>query len=83
MKMTNNDVKELFDRYVSIENEIKLLQEDKKQVLAEFKDRVEPKVFKAALTAARNKAKLRPHETNDYDQVVTLLEGELCVDHLD
>ena len=49
--MTNNDVKELFDRYVSIENEIKLLQEDKKQVLAEFKDRVEPKVFKAALTA--------------------------------
>ena len=80
--MTNSDVKELFDRYMSIENEIKLLQEDKKQVLAEFKDRVEPKVFKAALTAARNKSKLKPHETNEYDQVVELLEGELCVDHL-
>jgi len=80
--MTNNDVKELFDRYMNIENEIKLLQEDKKQVLAEFKDRVEPKVFRAALTAARNKAKLKPHETTEYDQVVVLLENELCVDHI-
>lgn len=81
--MTNEDVKQLFERYQTIENEIKLLQEDKKQVLAEFKDRVEPKVFRAALTAARNKAKLKTHEAHEYDQVVSLLESELCVDHLD
>ena len=40
--MTNDDVKNLFERYMTIENEIKMLQDDKKQVLAEFKDRVEP-----------------------------------------
>lgn len=80
--MTNNDVKELFARYMNIESEIKLLQEDKKQVLAEFKDRVEPKVFKAALSAVRTKSKLKAHEANEYDQVFTLLEGELCVDHV-
>lgn len=81
--MTNDDVKKLFERYQTIENEVRLLQEDKKQVLAEFKDRVEPKVFKAALAAARSKAKLKPSEANEYDQVVMLLESELCIDHLD
>ena len=80
--MTNNDVKELFARYMNIESEIKLLQEDKKQVLAEFKDRVEPKVFKAALSAVRTKSKPKAHEANEYDQVFTLLEGELCIDHV-
>ena len=80
--MTNNDVKELFARYMNIESEIKLLQEDKKQVLAEFKDRVEPKVFKAALSAVRTKSKLKAHEANEYDQGFALLEGELCIDHV-
>ena len=31
--MTNTDVKELFSRYMNIENEIKMLQEDKKQMV--------------------------------------------------
>ncbi len=80
--MTNTDVKELFSRYMNIENEIKMLQEDKKQILAEFKDRVEPKVFRAALSAAKSKAKLKSHEANEYDQVMNVLESELCVDHI-
>ena len=66
--MTNDDVKNLFERYMTIENEIKMLQDDKKQVLAEFKDRVEPKVFRAALSAAKNKSKLKSHEANEYDR---------------
>lgn len=81
--MTNKDVRELFERYMNLENEIKLLQEDKKQVLAEFKDRIDPKVFKAALSAAKKKAKLKSHEATEYDQVVHVLESELCIDHLD
>ena len=80
--MTSNDVKELFERYMSIDNEIKMLQDDKKQVLAEFKDRVEPKVFRAALAAAKNKAKLKSHEANEYDQVIDL-ESALSVSHVD
>lgn len=81
--MVNDDVKKLFERYMQVENEIKLLQEDKKAVLAEFKDRVEPKVFRVALAAARAKARLKPHESNEFDQVFELLETELCVDHID
>ena len=81
--MTSSDVKELFERYMNIENEIKMLQDDKKQVLAEFKDRVEPKVFRAALAAAKNKAKLKTHEANEYDQIIHVLESELCADHVD
>ncbi len=80
--MTNNDVKELFERFMNIENEIKMLQEDKKQVLAEFKDRVEPKVFRAALSAAKTKAKLKSHEANEYDQVMNVLEDQLSIDHI-
>ncbi len=34
---TNADIQDLFDRYTRIENEIKLLQDDRKQLLAEFK----------------------------------------------
>lgn len=79
--MVNNDVKTLFERYMSIDNEIKLLQEDKKEVLAEFKDRVEPKVFRAALASAKAKAKLKPHEAEDFDQVLMLLESELGIEH--
>ena len=81
--MTSNDVKELFERYMSIDNEIKMLQDDKKQVLAEFKDRVEPKVFRAALAAAKNKARLKSHEANEYDQVIDVLESALSVSHVD
>ena len=80
--MINDDVKDLFEKYMRIENEIKTLREDKKDVLAEFKDRVSPKVFRTALAAAKAKARLKPHEGNEFDQVMELLEGELCVDHV-
>ena len=40
---TNEDIKTLFERYQNVESEIKLLQEDKKQLLAEFKDKIDPK----------------------------------------
>ena len=46
---TSADINELFERYTRIENEMKLLQDDKKQLFAEFKDKVDPKAFQAAL----------------------------------
>lgn len=79
----NDDVKKLFENYMRIENEIKMLQEDKKQTLAEFKDRVTPKVFKAALGAARAKARLKSHESDEFDQVMMVLEGEFSVEHVE
>ena len=81
--MTNDAAKELFDRYVAVENEIKTLQEDKKALLEEFKDRVDPKAFKAAMTAAKAKAKLKPHEANNFDLLMEILAGEMTIEHVD
>ena len=67
----------------AIENEIKLLQDDKKQLLTEFKDRIDPKAFSAALRAAKIKAKLKPQEVQDFDQALVVLENELCIEHID
>ena len=62
---TNEDINSLFERFTRIEHEIKLLQEDKKHLLAEFKEKVGAKAFQAALRAAKAAAKLKPEEKND------------------
>ena len=80
---TNNDINELFERFIRIENEIKLLQDDKKQLLSEFKDRIDPKAFQSALRSAKIRARLKPAEVDDFDQVLDILEKQLCVDHID
>jgi hypothetical protein len=81
--MTNDAAKELFERYKSIENEIRLLQEDKKTLIEEFKDRVDPKTFKSALSAARAKARLKPEEAGNFDVLMEFLADELCVGDLE
>ena len=78
----NDDISALFERYTRIENEIKLLQDDKKQLLTEFKDRIDPKAFQSALRSAKIKAKLKANEVEDFDQILEILEKSLCVDHL-
>ena len=80
---TNQDIQDLFTRYVNIENEIKTLQEDKKQLLAEFKDRVDPKAFQSALRAVKIIAKVKPDEKQDFDQSMLILEKALCIEHLE
>ncbi len=80
---TNQDIGELFERYTRIENEIKLLQDDKKQLLSEFKERVDPKAFQSALRSAKIRAKLKPGEVQDFDLALNLLEKELCIEHID
>ena len=80
---TSNDISDLFDRYSRIENEIKLLQDDKKQLLSEFKDRIDPKAFQSALRSAKIKAKLKAREVQDFDQILEVLEKSLCVDQID
>ena len=80
---TNADINDLFERYTRIENEMKLLQDDKKQLFAEFKDKVDPKAFQAALRAAKIKARLKTGEVQDFDQALFILEKELCIEHID
>jgi len=80
---TNADIDELFKRYTQIENEIKLLQDDRKQLLAEFKDRIDPKAFQSALRSAKIRAKLKSGEVQDFDQALSILEKTLCIEHID
>jgi uncharacterized protein (UPF0335 family) len=67
---TNDDIKILLDRYMRIEGEIKLLQDDKKELLAEFKDKIDPKAF-------------QPQEKQEFDQALHVLEGALSIEHID
>ena len=82
MMAVNSDISELFERYTSVENEIQLLKEDKKQLFAEFKDRIDPKAFRSALQSAKIKAKLKPEEVQDFGQVLHILEKELSIEHI-
>ena len=79
---TSSDISELFERYMRIENEVKLLQDDKKQLLAEFKERVDTKAFQSALRSAKIKAKIKSDEMQAYEQALDFLEKELCIDHI-
>lgn len=81
--MTNDAVKELFERCKTIDGEVRLLQEDKKSLFDEYKDRVSPKVFNIGLRIARMKAKLTPAEANDVDMIAELLGNEFSVESVD
>jgi|TARA_B100000282_G_C31372044_1_gene327188 uncharacterized protein (UPF0335 family) len=80
---TNQDIQELFERYMRVESEIKLLQDDKKQLLAEFKDRIDPKAFQSALRAVKIISKVKPDEKQDFDQSMMILEKVMCLEHVD
>ena len=80
---TNQDIQELFERYMRVESEIKLLQDDKKQLLAEFKDRIDPKAFQSALRAVKIISKVKPDERQDFDQSMMILEKVMCLEHVD
>lgn len=79
---TNNDITELFERFTRIENEIKLLRDDKKQLFEEFKDRIGTKAFQAALRSVKIKARLKPEEIDEFDQAMHIIESEISIDHI-
>jgi uncharacterized protein (UPF0335 family) len=47
--MNKQTVAELVERLTTLNNEIKLLQTDKRELLAEYKDKLDVKAFKAAM----------------------------------
>ena len=80
---TSNDIKDLFEKYVRIEHEIKLLQDDKKELLSGFKDKVDPKVFQSALRAAKSKTKLNAGARQEFDNVMLQIEAQLSIENID
>lgn len=80
---TTNDVKDLFEKYVRIEHEIKLLQDDKKELLSNFKEKVDPRVFQSALRAAKMKSKLKQSARDEFDNVMLEIEKQLTVESIE
>ena len=80
---TNQEIKELLKRYLTIENEIKLLQDDKKDLMSEYKDKIDTKAFQSALRAAKIISKVKPQEKQCFDQALDVLEKELCLENID
>ena len=53
---------ELIERLNNVDNEIKLLQDDRKSLLEEYKDKLDIKAFKAALSIAKIRSRLGDSE---------------------
>lgn len=78
--MTDKEVvHELVEKVLEMEHEIKILQESRKELLDEYKDRVDLKVFNAALRIARIKAKLAATSDESLDDVLDAVEDKICV----
>ncbi len=69
--MDTESVRELVEKITQIDGEIKLLQEDRKSVLEEYKDKLDLKAFKAALRIV----KLRENvDSTELDNIIEVLE---------
>ncbi len=77
--MSNKElVSEFIERYLRIENELSLLQEDRKILFAEFKEKLDIKALKAAIRIAKIKSKLGDSET-EMENMLGPIEEKLTV----
>lgn len=80
MSMSNKEIiHELVEKVIDLEHEIKTLQETRKDVLDEYKDKVDLKLFNAALKIARIKSKLAQTSDESLDEVLEAVEDKICV----
>lgn len=61
-----DDVKELIEKITQIDNEIKLLQEDRKTVLEDYKEKLDLKAFKAAMRIVKVRESVDNSELDNY-----------------
>lgn len=82
--MTESElVGELVQRLMRVEHEIELLREDRKNLLSEYKDKLDIKVFQAALRIAKIKARLSSTSEDTLDSVLEVVEDKFAVDWID
>ena len=80
---TKEVVLELVERLLKIENELKLLQEDRKILFAEYKDKLDVKVFKAALRIAKIKSGLGEVSEAELENILGTVEDKLTIDFVE
>ena len=80
--MSQNELDSKLDEFIqrlrTIEGEIQLLNEDKKELFDEYKDVFEPKVIREAVRAAKARMKLGDSVTQ-LDQIIDKLQDKLTV----
>mgnify|MGYP001177616427 FL=1 len=80
--MSQNELDSKLDEFIqrlrTIEGEIQLLNEDKKELFDEYKDVFEPKVIREAVRAVKARMKLGDSVTQ-LDQIIDKLQDKLTV----
>ena len=79
--MNSETVKELVERLTRIESEQKLLSEDKKHLIAEYKDKLDVKAVQAAIRVAKIKAKLDTSD-QEFDNIMSTVNVSLSLDNV-
>ena len=74
--LTREEVEKFVDRYKQIEGEIKMLQDDKKDLFDNLKDRVKPAVLREAIRQAKVREKLGD-DVVALDALLDAMGGEL------
>tara|TARA_Y100001937_G_C6986974_1_gene270334 strand:- start:120 stop:353 length:234 start_codon:yes stop_codon:yes gene_type:complete len=71
-------VLELVERLINVENEIKLLQEDKRNLFDEYKEKLDVKAVKAAIQIAKIKSRLGDSEI-EVDRILEDVESRITL----
>ena len=71
-------VLELVERLINVENEIKLLQEDKRSLFDEYKEKLDVKAVKAAIQIAKIKSRLGDSEI-EVDRILEDVESRITL----
>ena len=72
--MVKEHVKELVERLQRVENEIKLLQADRRDLFTEYNDKLDIKTFKAAWAIAKKLENVNEAELDNILEVMKNLE---------
>lgn len=69
---------EFIERWIQIENEVKLLNEDRKALVSDYKDKLDVKAVQAALRIVKMKARLDVSD-EELENIVSALERHVSL----
>ena len=77
--MNTETLNELVDRLLNIENEMNVLRDDKKNLLAEFKEKLDIRSVQAAMRIAKIKMRLTETSDETLDDMIANIEKKITV----
>ncbi len=69
---------EFIEKWIRIENEVKLLAEDRKELVSDYKDKLDVKAVQAALRIVKMKARLDVSD-EELENIVSALERHVSL----